>query len=113
MFRSNPCHALIVLGIKEPHVIRMTVEDEFPGVLDGDEPLPLRNLTDQSFRPGRLSRARWPRDKDVLAASDRETHEVFKPPRCQQPLERTLRVIERLIGAACPTEDPARRELRD
>src|SRR6266851_4104719 len=94
-------------------MIRMTVEDEFPGVFDGNEALPLRNLPDQSLRPGRLSRACRPRDEDVLAASDGETHEVFKLTRCQQPLERALRVIERLIGAARPAEDPARRELRD
>src|SRR5215469_10922032 len=67
--------ALIVLAVKEPHVIGMSLENELARILDGYKTLPHRNFPDERLRPGGLSRAGGARDDDVLARPDREAQE--------------------------------------
>ena len=55
LLRRHAREPLIVLGVKETDVIWVGVENEFLGVLDGDESLGGRDFPNQRLDPGRLS----------------------------------------------------------
>ena len=54
LLRGDARQSLIVLGVKEPHVIGMTLEDQLLRIFDGDEALGARDLPDQGLGPGGL-----------------------------------------------------------
>jgi hypothetical protein len=94
-------------------MIRVPVEHEFPGVLDGDQSLVRWNFPDQSLRPGGLAGAGGAGDEDVLAAADREAHEGRVIARGQRSKQRFLGVIGPLRRTAGAPEDPATLQIVD
>src|SRR6185437_9244344 len=57
LLRSHAGESLIILRVEQPDVIGMPIQDQLPGVLDGDQAFLSGDLPDEGLGPGGLSGA--------------------------------------------------------